>query len=75
MNKRELLNRIEYLATCISAFGERFRLSNIEAYNYLKRFKGVEFLIDCYDAEHTLSIENAVEDLQMLCAKNGGKLK
>lgn len=75
MDNRELFNRIEYLATCISAFGEQFKLSNIESYNYLKRYKGVDFLIDCYEAEHTLSIENAVEDLQTLCSNNGGKLK
>ena len=75
MNKRELNNRVEYLATCISAFGERFKLSNIESYNYLKRYKGIDFLFDCYEAEHTLSIENAVEDLQVLCSNNGGKLK
>lgn len=75
MNKRELFNRIEYLTTCISAFGEQFKLSNIEAYKYLKRYKGVDFLIDCYEAEHTLSIENAVEDLQLLCSNNGGMLK
>lgn len=75
MNKRELFNRIEFLATCISAFGEQYKLSNIESYNYLRRFKGLDFLLNCYEAEHTLSIENAVEDLQLLCTKNGGKLK
>ena len=75
MDYKELYNRIEFLATCISAFGEHFKLSNIEAYNYLRRYKGVDFLIDCYDAEHTLSIENAIEDLQLLCANNGGKLR
>lgn len=75
MDKRELFNRIEYLTTCISAFGEQFKLSNIEAYNYLKRYKGVDFLIECYDAEHTLSIENTVTDLQLLCLNNGGKLR
>lgn len=74
MDKRKLFNKIEYLATCISAFGELFKLSNIESYNYLKRYKGVDFLIDCYDAEHTLSIEDTVEDLRILCANNGGKL-
>lgn len=75
MDKKKLFNRIEYLATCISAFGEHFNLSNIESYNYLRRYKGIDFLIKCYDAEHTLSIENAVEDLQLLCSNNGGKLK
>lgn len=75
MDKREIFNRIEYLSTCISAFGEKFKLSNMEAYKYLRRFKGIDFLIDCYDAEHTLSIENAVEDLHLLCVNNGGKLR
>lgn len=75
MNRRELFKRIEYLASCISAFGEHFNLSNTEAYSYLRRYKGIDFLIDCYDAEHTLSIENAVEDLHRLCHNNGGKLR
>lgn len=75
MESRKLFNKIEYLATCISAFGIQYKLSNAEAYNYLKRFGGIDFLIDCYEAEHTLSMENAVEDLQLLCVNNGGKLK
>ena len=35
---------------------------------------GVDFLIDCYAAEHTLSIEDAVEDIMLLCQKNGGRV-
>ncbi|WP_278813489.1 DUF3791 domain-containing protein [Leyella stercorea] len=30
--------------------------------------------IDCYAAEHTLSIEDAVEDIMLLCQKNGGRV-
>ncbi len=29
-----------------------------KAYTYLRRFNAIDFLIDCYAAEHTLSIEN-----------------
>lgn len=75
MKKSELFKHIEYLATCVSAFAEQFNLSNVEAYSYLKRYKGVDFLVDCYDIEHTLSIENAVEDLQQICINNGGRLQ
>lgn len=74
MNKREILNRIEYVVTCVSAFAQQFKLSNVQAYAYLRRFSGIDFLLDCYAAEHTLSIEDAVEDLQILCQKRGGKL-
>lgn len=74
MNKRDLFKRIEYMAVCISAFGEHFDLTNVESYLYLKRYKGIDFLVDCYDAEHTLSIEDSVQDLHTLCLNNGGKL-
>ena len=71
---RKKQNQIEYLIVCIAAFAKRFNLSQSQAYSYLKRFTGIDFLIDCYDIEHTLSIENAVEDLQQLCYNHGGKI-
>lgn len=67
-------NIIEYVNCCIGAFANRFRLSTVQAYAYMKRFKGIDFLIDCYAAEHTLSIEDAVEDVAQLCKKHGGRL-
>ena len=67
-------NQIEYLVTCIGAFAEKYNLAIPQAYSYLKRFTGIDFLIECYDIEHTLSIENAVEDLQQLCYNHGGKI-
>ena len=67
-------NQIEYLVTCIGAFAEKYNLAIPQAYSYLKRFTGIDFLIECYDIEHTLSIENAFEDLQQLCYNHGGKI-
>lgn len=74
MEKREILKRIEYVVACVGAFAQQFELSNAQAYAYLRRFSGIDFLLDCYAAEHTLSIEDAVEDLQILCQKRGGKI-
>ena len=56
MKKKEILNKIEYVICCVSAFASRFNLSNAQAYAYLRRFTGIDFLLDCYAAEHTLSI-------------------
>lgn len=67
-------NKIEYINCCIGAFANRFDLTLAQSYAYLRRFKGIDFLIDCYAAEHTLSIEDAVEDMAMLCIKNGGRI-
>lgn len=65
---------IAYVNCCVGAFANRFRLSTAQAYAYLRRFQGIDFLIDCYAAEHTLSIEDAVEDLALLCQRHGGRL-
>ena len=67
-------NIIEYVNCCVGAFANRFSLTLSQSYAYLRRFKGIDFLIDCYAAEHTLSIEDAVEDIMLFCQMNGGRL-
>lgn len=74
MDKREILNKIEYVVCCVGAFAERFNLTNAQAYAYLRRFTGIDFLLDCYAAEHTLSIDDAVEDLTHICLQKGGQI-
>lgn len=69
---REIQNRIAYTVICISEFALRFSMNQQEAYQHLKRYGGLSFLKDCYDAEHLLSIEDAVDDLALICEKNGG---
>lgn len=74
MDKKEIFNRIEYVVACVGAFAQRYNLSNMQAYAYLRRFTGIDFLLDCYAAEHTLSIDDAVSDLQVICQREGGKI-
>ena len=74
MDKNEIFNRIEYVVTCVGAFAQRFNLSNMQAYAYLRRYAGISFLLDCYASEHTLSIDDAVSDLQVICQREGGKI-
>lgn len=62
-------NIIEYVNCCVGAFANRFKLTLGQSYVYLRRFKAIDFLIDCYAAEHTLSIEDAVEDIMLLCQR------
>lgn len=74
MDEKEIFNKIEYVIACVGAFAQRFKLSNAQAYAYLRRYAGIDFLIDCYAAEHTLSIDDAVSDLQIICQREGGKI-
>jgi prephenate dehydratase len=57
---------------CIKKFATAFNLSFIESYRYLENYGGLQFILDHYEIEHTLSINDAVEDLQAICRKNGG---
>jgi len=74
MNK-EMLTRVTYMVYCVSAFAGRYDMSYKQANNYLKRFKGISFLDECYEAEHQLSIADAVSDLTVICHRNGGALQ
>jgi hypothetical protein len=64
--------QVQYYVLCVGAFAQQKGIPQKDAYNYLHEYKGIDFLIECYDAEHTLSIDNAVEDLTQVCKNNGG---
>ena len=63
---------IEYIVAAISEFAKRNVLTVKEASNYLLRFKGIDFLEQCYPAEHTLSVNDWIEDVTIVCKRNGG---
>lgn len=67
--------KIPYLNACIRAFAQRFSLSVKSAFLYLHRFKGIHFLDEYYEVEHLQSLDDAVDDLIVLCHKNGGMLQ
>ena len=68
----ELKKRINYTVVCVNEFANKFSLNFIDAFNYLYDFKGIEFIKEHYDIEHTLCIDDAVEDLIIVCRNNGG---
>ena len=69
------IDRILYYVMCVSAFSEKKGLNQQDAFNYLHKHDGIRFLIDCYEAEHTLSLDDAVEDLTLVCKNNGGTIE
>ena len=60
---------------CIRAFARRVAQPTTLAFQYLERFKGIDFLFNFYDTLHLQSIEDTVDDLIVLCNKNGGDWK
>lgn len=74
MSKKQS-NILEYLICVIGAFAIQYSITNAQAYLYMQKYKGVDFLLKHYEAEHTLSIDDAVEDVTVICQRNGGLLK
>ncbi len=71
----QLQNKTTYFIYCINAFANKYGLSSKQAFAYLLRFKGLEFLDECYEVEHQLSFKEAVDDLTTICFRNGGGLQ
>lgn len=71
---KEQKDKLTYIVYCISMFGERFSLPTKQAFSYLKRYGGLAFIDECYAAEHTLSLDDAVADMAAVCKRNGGGL-
>lgn len=57
------LNVIHYIVMSMGMFARQFKLSKREACNYLSRYKGLEFSIDNYEAEHQLSMQDTFDKL------------
>ncbi len=62
----ELKNKIEYIIAVISEFAAAHSLNTSQAYRYLERFKGIDFVNRFYNVEHTLSFED-VKGLMECC--------
>ncbi|MDE6581601.1 MAG: DUF3791 domain-containing protein [Duncaniella sp.] len=65
---------IHYIVMSLGLFARKYKLTKREACNYLSRFKGLDFTIRNYEAEHQLSIQECVEDMAAICKRNGGEV-
>ena len=73
MNVR-IEDKIAFIIAVVSEFASAFSLNPQQAYRYLDRFKGIDFVDKFYNVEHTLPFNDVVQDLAIYCRKNGGGL-
>ena len=72
MNEQK--KRIGFTVACVNEFAHQHNLNVKEAFRYLFQFKGIAFINENYEVEHTLDFGTVIEDLGILCRKNGGTL-
>lgn len=71
----DMEKQITWTVAAISEFAKAKAISAKQAFNYLSRFKGMDFLQKHYGAEHLLSFDDTVDDLTAICLKNGGQIQ
>jgi len=69
-----LEDKLAYIIAIVSEFASAYSLNTQQAYRYLDRFKGIDFVDKFNNVEHTQTFEDVIEDLAVLCRKNGGAL-
>ena len=72
---REESNKLKYTIALVAEYANKFGISERQAFNYIRRFKGMDYLSSFYDVLHTQSFEDAIEALSFVCQRNGGKLQ
>lgn len=68
------VNELNFTIALISEFSKRFNLEPKQAFNYINRFRGMQFLRKHYPTLHTQSFDDAIDDILTVCQHNGGKL-
>ena len=68
------MDMIDYVVLCVNEFAKTHGLAYRDSFGYLYKNKGLEFLMDFFPQESTLSLQVALDDLKTVCANNGGVL-
>ena len=68
-------DKLDWTMVFIYEFGKRFGLTVKQSFNYLSRFKGIDFIDKHYGYAHTQSFESMIDDIAMLCRRLGGQLQ
>ena len=70
----DINDKVAYIIAVISEFAAAHSLTPSQAYRYLDRFKGIDFVNRFYNVKHTFSFEDVIEDLTAYCHRKGGAL-
>ena len=67
-------DKLEWTLIFTAEFGRRFGLTVKQAFNYLSRFGGIDFVDRHYGYCHTQSFQSMVNDIAEYCHRKGGEL-
>jgi len=70
---KETSDKVSFIAFIVPEFAAAFKMKISDAYKYLKKYGGLEFLHKHWWALHTDNEYYTLLDLYEVCLKNGGQ--
>ena len=70
-----ILDKIESMVMSIGEFGRTHSIPSHEAYAYLLKYKGIDYLDRYHEVGSCAPIESVLEDLAKVCRNNGGHIR
>jgi hypothetical protein len=69
---KQTSDKVNFISFIIPAFAEAYKMPVAAAYQYLKKYGGLDFLYRHWWALHTDNDIWAIHDIYDVCRKNGG---
>jgi hypothetical protein len=69
---KEMRDKVSFITFIIPAFAEAYKMNVRDAYFYLKKYGGLDYLMKHWWALHTDSDFWAVRSIHEICHQNGG---
>jgi hypothetical protein len=70
---KETSDKVSFITFIIPAFAEAYKMNIQDAYRYLKKYGGIDFLSEHWWALHTDNVLYALDDIYTICNQNGGQ--
>ena len=69
---KEISDKISFMTYIVPAFADAYKMNVQDAFFYLKKYGGWDFLKEHWWALHTDNVLYALDDLYEVCYENGG---
>ena len=69
---KETSDKVSFISFIIPFFAETYKMPAPEAYRYLRKYGGMDYLLKHWWALHTDNEIWAVHDIYKACLRNGG---
>jgi hypothetical protein len=70
---KQVSDKVSFITFIIPMFADAYKMNVQDAYLYLKKYGGLDFLNEHWWALHTDNVLYALNDLYTICYENGGQ--